>query len=63
MFLDDREPRTAKRNFAPRCGTCRGPSRLLTTEPHPRLKHTDLRTYECEACGAMQTVAAPLPHG
>ena len=40
-----------------RCG-CR--TRLAGIEPHPRLHHTDLRTYQCLACNEIQVVAVPL---
>jgi hypothetical protein len=52
-----------KQIIAPACNKCRGTSHLVTAEPHPRFEHTDLRTFQCDTCGAMQTVTAPLPHG
>jgi hypothetical protein len=40
------------------CGEC---TRLAGLESHPRLPRTDIRTYECEACQAVQAVVAPQP--
>jgi uncharacterized Zn finger protein len=45
----------------PECTECMGKTRLVGVEPHPRFTQTDLCTYECTACGAVQTVAIPLP--
>lgn len=42
------------------CDECDGLCRLVGIEPHPTRAHTDLRTYECLACEAMQTVAVSL---
>jgi hypothetical protein len=47
----------------PACNKCGGTSTLLSAEPHPRFKHTDLRTFKCTVCEEQQTVMAPLPHG
>ena len=49
--------------FGPACNQCGGTSTLLLAEPHPRFKHTDLRTFKCNVCEHQQTVMAPLPHG
>jgi uncharacterized Zn finger protein len=45
----------------PECAECMGKTRLVGIEPHPRFPDTDLCTYECLECGAVQTVAIPLP--
>ena len=45
----------------PECAGCAGRTRLVGVEPHPRFDRTDLCTYECEECGAVQTGAIPLP--
>ena len=45
----------------PYCETCHGRTRLTGVETHPRLVRTDLRTYECATCEAVQVVAAPHP--
>ena len=63
VFATEGNGEKRKRITAPACSRCGGPSHLLLAEPHPRLKHTDLRTFECDTCGATQDVAAPLPHG
>ena len=62
-MLDKTTHLNGKQVTAPACDKCSGTSHLLTAEPHPRLKHTDLRTFQCDTCGATQNVAAPLPHG
>jgi hypothetical protein len=51
------------RVLGPACNQCGGTSTLLSAEPHPRFKHTDLRTFKCDVCEVQQTVMAPLPHG
>ena len=45
----------------PYCEVCHERTRLSGVEPHPRLIRTDLRTYECMSCEAVQVVAAPHP--
>jgi hypothetical protein len=45
----------------PFCLTCGGRTRLAGLESHPRLRRTDIRTYECETCEAVQAVVAPQP--
>ena len=45
----------------PYCEACHIRTRLAGVEPHPRLVRTDLRTYECASCEAVQVVAAPHP--
>jgi hypothetical protein len=54
---------TARNITSPKCGKCEQPTRLLAAEPHPRFRQTDLRTFQCKACGAIETVVAPRPHG
>jgi hypothetical protein len=44
----------------PACTKCAGRTRLVGIEPHPTKAHTDLRTYECRACDAMQAQVVPL---
>jgi hypothetical protein len=34
--------------------------RLFGIEPHPTISRTDLHTYVCERCQAMQTEIVPL---
>ena len=36
------------------CAKCSGPTRLIGVEPHPTKPHTDLRTYQCLRCDAVQ---------
>lgn len=45
----------------PFCGACGGRTQLVGMEAHPRLPHTDIRTYECAACEDVQAVVAPHP--
>ena len=45
----------------PECTDCGGQTRLVGIEPHLRLPFTDLCTYECLECAAVQTVAIPQP--
>lgn len=44
----------------PLCEKCGCRTRLTGLEPHPRLRHTDLRTYQCLACNELQAIAVPL---
>jgi len=47
--------------LAPRsCDQCGGPMRLVGTEPHPVYAQTDLFTYACVACDAVQVTSVPL---
>jgi hypothetical protein len=48
-----------ERAHGPFCQACGGRTRLVGMEAHPRLPRTDIRTYECIACEAMQAVVAP----
>jgi hypothetical protein len=43
----------------PFCPACGGRTRLAGLESHPRLPRTDIRTYECNGCQAVQAVVAP----
>jgi len=43
------------------CGHCGGLMRLVGTEPHPIRDGSDLFTYACTACDALQVITAPLP--
>jgi hypothetical protein len=45
----------------PFCQACGGPTRLAGIESHPRLPRTDIRTFECIACQAVQALVVPLP--
>ena len=45
---------------SPACTECSGPTRLTGIEPHPTRPHTDLRTYQCLACDAVQAVVVPI---
>ena len=47
-------------DIGPPCAECGGPTRLVGIEPHPTRAHTDLRTYECMACDALQARVVPL---
>jgi hypothetical protein len=46
----------------PNCVKCAGPTRLIGIEPHPTRPHTDLRTFECMACDAVQAKVIPFAH-
>ena len=46
--------------LGPACTKCAGRTRLIGIEPHPTTPHTDLRTYECMACDAVQASVVPL---
>jgi len=41
---------------------CAGPTRLIGIEPHPTRPHTDLRTFECMACEAVQARIVSFVH-
>lgn len=45
----------------PACDTCGQPTRIYGIEPHPRLPHTDVNTYVCDACDTSQALVVPLP--
>jgi len=46
----------------PNCAKCAGPTRLIGVEPHPTRPHTDLRTFECMACEAVQVKIISFAH-
>ena len=49
-------------SVGPTCNRCGAPARLFGIEPHPTISRTDLRTFVCERCEAMQTEIVPLQH-
>jgi hypothetical protein len=44
----------------PVCEKCKGQTRLTGIEPHPTQPHTDLRTYQCLICDAVQAKVIPV---
>ena len=42
------------------CHRCGAPARLFGIEAHPTIERTDLRTYVCDECDAVQTEIVPL---
>jgi hypothetical protein len=46
--------------LSPDCTECSGPTRLTGIEPHPTRPRTDLRTYQCLACNAVQAEVVPI---
>jgi hypothetical protein len=56
------KPRLADSQISvgPTCTRCGAPVRLFGIEPHPTISRTDLHTYVCEQCQAMQTEIVPL---
>jgi hypothetical protein len=47
--------------FAPSCESCGATTRIYGVEPHPRLPHTEIHTYVCDACDETQVLVVPLP--
>jgi hypothetical protein len=45
---------------APDCNRCGAKSRLFGIELHPDFDRSELRTYVCEQCDALQTEVVPL---
>jgi hypothetical protein len=45
----------------PPCENCGARTRIYGIEPHPRLPHTDINTYVCDACDTSQALVVPLP--
>ena len=45
---------------SPACTKCSGPTRLTGIEPHPTRPRTDLRTYQCLSCDAVQAAVVPI---
>jgi hypothetical protein len=56
------QPRLAvsQTSVGPTCDRCGAPARLFGIEPHPTISRTDLRTFVCDRCQAMQTEIVPL---
>jgi len=48
-------PIRAERFRRPKCGDCGASMRLFGIEPHPTIDETDLLTYVCSHCDAVQT--------
>ena len=44
----------------PACAECGSPTRLTGIEPHPTKPQTDLRTFQCLACDAVQAQVMPI---
>jgi hypothetical protein len=51
---------TISRIETPICIQCGVPTRLIGIEPHPAMAHTDLRTFACTQCDALQTQSMPM---
>jgi hypothetical protein len=45
----------------PACPHCTGNMQLYGVEQHPQLPETDLKTYVCDRCGAVEALPAPWP--
>jgi hypothetical protein len=43
----------------PACETCGSLTRLVGLEPHPTGRGTNVCTYQCNSCGAVQTRDTP----
>jgi hypothetical protein len=61
MTIIDLDPALSAASEGPFCAACGGRTRLVGIEAHPRLPRTDIRTYECIGCEAMQAAVAPHP--
>jgi hypothetical protein len=48
-------PIGAERHSCPKCRDCGARMRLFGIEPHPTIDRTDLLTYVCSHCDAVQT--------
>jgi hypothetical protein len=57
-------PRTASKRCeaiaCPNCERCGAEARLFGIETHPTVERTELRTYVCRQCDAIQTESVPL---
>ena len=53
-------PKDAKLLACPNCVRCGSKTRRYGIEPHPTAGQTDLRTYVCTGCDAVQTEVVPL---
>lgn len=60
MSLLDVDNLTPADAMGPACTKCAGRTRLTGIEPHPTEAHTDLRTYQCMACDAVQAKVVRL---
>ena len=60
MSIIEFDPAQPSPAHGPACATCRGPARLIGIEPHPTQPHTDLRTYQCLVCDAVQAALMPI---
>lgn len=45
----------------PPCEACGGATRIVSIEPHRRLKRRHVWTLECLSCGAEQSAEMPAP--
>jgi len=52
--------RSEPKIFGVECDTCGKLTRLVGTEPHPVHPNTDLYTFSCTWCDAVQVVAVPF---
>lgn len=62
-YLEDMAQAGVKREDivgAPDCDRCGAKSRLFGIELHPDVDRSELRTYVCEQCDALQTEVVPL---
>ena len=60
MSIIEFDPAQPSPTHGPACATCSGPTRLIGIEPHPTQSHTDLRTYQCLVCDAVQAELMPI---
>lgn len=51
---------TRKISMPTLCSRCGGAMRLVGSEPHPVAPATDLLTYTCTVCDALDVVPVPL---
>jgi hypothetical protein len=62
-YLEDMAQAGVKREDIggpPDCNRCGAKSRLFGIEPHPDVDRSELRTYVCKQCDALQTEVVPL---
>jgi hypothetical protein len=62
MSIIEMTPEQPNRAAGTVCEDCSGPTRLIGIEPHPTRAHTDLRTFQCLICDAVQAKVMPLAH-
>ena len=60
MSIIEFDPAQPRPTHGPACAKCSGPTRLIGIEPHPTRLHTDLRTYQCLVCDAVQAELMPI---